>query len=440
LGATLRVFGPSPFAAIALAALCFAATGWLTWSIARELLGRREATAVMLLWSLQQSFSVRAQLYNHNTALVLFIAATAWAALRVRRHPGWWVIVGTFAGAALLCKYQAALPLAGILFALAWSGALKTRIQRAGLATAALIAGAAFAPHVAWVVQHDLSTLRYAGQSVQSGEVGGRFISLARFLANQVRMLFPALAAVALVAGWSRLARGRGRAAAFADSGSAVEAASRDRPEARAWVMGLVGLPLGILVICNLLGGVSLRNHWGVQTFQFVALALVYLGRGLLARQVRRLAVVMLDLQAIGLGLYVQQHAHGRAYEAERRHDSAFPGQRLADAALANWRRVTSCPLRYVAGDSFTAGLVSLHTGGTAAVYEGALQSPWIDAEDLKRSGAILVLQPAEVLPPGLVSPIAFPLAVDSASDLSQSLTLAVKAPEVDCGAKRPRP
>ena len=168
LGAAIAVFGRAPWLGYAASAACFAATGVFTWGIARRLLGERAALVALLLWSLQSAFSWRAQLYNHNTVLVACIAATVWCSLRaLDGRWAWWLAVGLAAGCALLSKYQALLPLAGLLMALAWTGRLRAPRTAWGVAAAVAVMAAVFAPHAAWVIRHDFTTLRYAATSMQ---------------------------------------------------------------------------------------------------------------------------------------------------------------------------------------------------------------------------------------------------------------------------------
>ncbi|MEY4754504.1 MAG: hypothetical protein RJA44_2179, partial [Pseudomonadota bacterium] len=120
LGAVLRLCGPWPGWPLLLAGLATTFTGLLLFLIARQLLGAPAAVLALLCWGLTQSSTTRAQLWNHNTTMLLCQAGAAWLALQAlqRRRLGWWLATGVLAGLALLSKYQAVLGLAGILVAL----------------------------------------------------------------------------------------------------------------------------------------------------------------------------------------------------------------------------------------------------------------------------------------------------------------------------------
>lgn len=237
LGAMVKCFGTSIHWAYFLGALFLAGTAGFTWSIGRQLAGDRVAAAAVLLWGLNLSFSQRVQLYNHNTLLVFCVAATVWCAMRAtaQREAVWWFVTGIAAAAALLSKYQAAVPLAGLLLTLGLTGQLRRPDQWRGVVIAIGVMLALFAPHAVWVTQHDFSTLRYASDAVEVATFGQRIGFLASFAANQLRMASPALVAIAGCVAWARLK----------PQGPIGEAAAASRSNARpdlgVWMFGLIG-------------------------------------------------------------------------------------------------------------------------------------------------------------------------------------------------------
>ena len=444
LGLVVRGLGPSRYWAYGLAAACVLATAWLTWSIARRLLGDSAASVAMLLWPLQLCFSARAQLYNHNTVLILLVAATVWcslkaverrAALGARRHAGWhaawWVATGACAGLAVLSKYQALVPLGGLLFTLGWAGHLDSRRQGRGLALALLTMLALCLPHVVWVLEHDFTTLRYAATAVDSSGALQRVHGLVSFVANQLRMVFPMLLAIALTLLLARAAAGGPGAAV--DAQRAGGAAGPVRSDARKWLIGLVWVPVGLLLLFDL-GGVSLRNHWGVQTLQFLSLWVAWRWTQRGGVDLRRLARVAVAVQALGMVLYAAQQNDPRAHMSERRMDTLYPAQRLADTALARWRAATNCPLRFVAGDPFPAGLVSLYSGLAPPVFDSEHATPWIGRRDLQRDGAIYAADALEDFPAGVVRIERFALTPDErVSPAARTIYIGVLPPAADC-------
>jgi hypothetical protein len=383
----------SAYSSYSLAALCFALAGFFTWRIANRMFGPRTAAIAIVLWGLHLGFSWRAQIYNHNTVLVMLVAACAWAAMHAadRGRLADWLLAGLFAGGALLTKYQAVVPLAGIAFALWRNGSLHSAPNRRGVIGAVLVASACFMPHALWALANDMPGYRYLADSASSLGVRARAFRLVTFLANQLRFHLPMFGAIGLAVLWARSAKATG-------------AAPQDDPAPAQWVAnwlwGLIGIPVLALLGMLLIGGMRLQAQWGLQTLQFLSLLIAWkVG----SRQLD-LRVLLASAVAIHLGsafLYASSIAKAVAVQAHRSPDRIYPASELASQALASWRAVTGCPLKYVAGPGFEAGLVSVYSGIYPQVLEdgGAARSPWIDELDLQRSGAVLLVagRPLEV-------------------------------------------
>ena len=356
MGAAIAALRPhARRSATPLPAACFAATAAFTWDIGRRLLGAHAAAAALLLWTLQMSFSWRAQLYNHNTALVVCIAAAAWAALKAVDDdaPGWW------AGGGRRRRRGAAVEVPG--GGAAGRAAARAGVDRAAAPApprgrrggAAALALALFAPHAAWVARHDFTTLRYAATSVDAGGAtpAHALRSLLSFAANQLRMLSPMLLAMLALAAWRRLRPPRpaaGPALATSPSTSAATAAGADRDAGR-WLAGLLWAP-ALLLAASAAAGVALRNHWGVQMFQFASLWIAWRWQRRGPIDLRRLGLVAVVLHVALLGAYAAEHLGGHAARRGRPPPGhALPGARPGAGGrrrMARGGRVVPAALR----------------------------------------------------------------------------------------------
>ena len=426
LGSVIRVFGPSIYWGYVLATLCLLGTGWLTWLIGRELVGERVAAAAVVLWGLNMTFSQRVQLYNHNTVLVLWIAAAVWCAMRASRAaraaPIWWLATGLAAGAAMLSKYQALVPLAGLLLALVGSGRVARRVHRGGLLLAVVAMIAVCAPHIVWVARHDFSTLRYASEAIESSGLRQRLGFIVSFAANQVRLWSPALLAIGLCWGWARLSPPR--------TGPQDDEAA---PDLSIWMVGLLWVGIAVLAVMALAAGASLRNHWGVQALQFFGIWLAWRWDRRWGIDLKRLVAVALMLHVASLAWYASEHEDPTTVLTKRRIDTMYPARRLARAAVAHWAETTDCPLRYVEGSVFDAGLVSLYSGGQIQVFDSERATPWVRAEDLARDGALFVLDDGDPVPAGVMNVVVFDLAPHHAGLARKTLRLGVRLPAHPC-------
>ena len=399
----ISVFGPHPWVAGALSGLCLAATGVLTWSIAKALLGWRAAAFCLLFWTLQQPFSLRAYLYNHNVPLVLAVALTAWAALHAARRPDratLWALAGAAAGAALLSKYQAAIPLLGLLWALFRSGALASPAARRGLVLATGVAFAVCAPHLNWLLQHDAPTLHYASAHVESGSLAARLANSWFFSVQQLRSLMPALICAGL---WCVLAPRSSvnvspRATDWIERDGGMPAARRN-----AWFEGLLLLPLLLVFGAALLGGFHLRAQWGMQTLQFAAIPFV---GWVLARwplpSLRQALAAALMVHVVG-AVIVAELGVRRAQSVDASEHVVQFGQAqvIADAIGASWGQFSKCRLSYVVGDAHLAALVSAYSGTHPFVLEDndLAKNPWIDPLLMRKAGAVYIATSPDLLP-----------------------------------------
>ncbi len=428
LAGAIRLFGPAPDSALLLGALCSLGTALFTYRIAFELLGRQLAIVALLCWGLQQPFSSRAYLFNHNTVMMLAVSATAWCLLQAFKTPTslrWWGATGVLAGLALLAKYQSAVPLVGLILAAWRSGELDSRRSRLCLCGSILLALAIFMPHLAWVLEHDLTTLAYAAQGGRTLSWAARAWGVASFLAQQVRLVLPALLFAVFLFALTRTTPAAGGAAA-----PGLEADLAPLRRRRAWLLGLVGFPLLITVVVPSLLGLALQNHWGYQALQFASLWLAGLmrGRGLPTGLGWLALPVLLHATFIGIALGPAGH------DPASRQDANYPAQKLADAVLRDWEDDTSCPLSYVVGPSFEAGIVSVYNGGTAAVLEDGVytKSPWIKPADIALRGAAYLACTPDELPSRGATRTGF-LDVSSASPAPKQRVYWAIVPPVKC-------
>jgi hypothetical protein len=257
------------------------------------------------------------------------------------------------------------------------------------------------APHAVWVARHDFSTLRYASEAIEASGVRERLGFIASFFANQVRLWFPALLVIALCSGWSRLAPSVSPVSKNSDVAA---------PDFSIWMTGLLWAGILVLIVMALAAGASLRNHWGVQALQFFAIWLAWRWDQARTIDLTRLVFVALAVHAASLAWYASEHNDPTTVLTKRRIDTMYPARRLARAAVTHWAQSTNCPLHYVAGTVFDAGLVSLYSGGSLEVFDTESATPWINPDDLRRHGALYVLDDDDAVPAGVTNVIMFDL------------------------------
>lgn len=389
LAAAMGVFGPATWWPYVLAACCFLGTAMFTYGIARRLLGEAVAPLALLLLSLHHAFSARASLFNHNSVMLLAVSATVWCVLRAlasKRHTAaWWALVGVTAGLAILSKYQAVVPLAGILVGAWLAGDLAPRQARRGLLAALTVAAALLLPHLVWLLNGHADAIAYATQQERTLSWAARGWNVTSFLAQQLRYMVGPLLLMGILA---------------IAPGDRVSRVEEDMGRRSAWLFGLVGFPLCVTVLTGPLFGIELQNHWGYQALQFVSLWLAWRLRPHVpaAGGAWLLAAVSLHIAFLGFALMTDALPLGKATS---RLDNKYPARALSEAVQRDWKNDTLCPLRLVVGPTFEAGMISIYSQGDIRVLEDGnfAKSPWIQAGDPQRFGAVYVSADQATLP-----------------------------------------
>jgi 4-amino-4-deoxy-L-arabinose transferase-like glycosyltransferase len=419
----LQVLPATPLVTYGLAAVFGVATIWLSALLAQRLFGTQAAIGTALLLTLHYGFTRRGQVYNHNTVLVACVALAALLVLVAvqRDRPRDWVAAGMAAGLAILAKYQAVLPLAGLLLAVAAGG--DWRRCRGGLALAAGVALLVVAPHAIWVVQQDFTTLRYAAHYVEASGLGARGERSASFMAMQGKYFLPA--ACFLLVLWAT-SRGRWMPRPGMDG------------RQRAWLVGLVVVPPVLVLLAALAGGVRLQSHWGLQTTQFLAVGIAVLLLQRFGPWGARHTLAWAAVQAVALALFIGQGLGHVGFTSERAAARALPAASLARQVQGWWRGRTGCELDYLSGDVSMAGMLAAYAGRPVRVLEDndPFKSPWIDLAAMQARGWIDV-QVGDMGPSGgdmLVLPLAAGQRRVDEVAVQGALVLQAHPPQVGCG------
>ena len=290
---------------------------------------------------------------------------------------------GAGAALAILAKYQALVMLSGIFVALAWSGEFSHSRTRRGFLLAASAAAIMLAPHVAGLAWSEHSPLRYVLTRMEDRPCSVVLRSLLMYLVSQLRFHLPILLAVALAA-YTVRARLPLLAPASATSRLPLQ------ENQRAWLIGLVAWPALITLLVPLATGMLFQAQWGLPALQFVVLSLAFaLAAWLPHLPPAALQRAVLWAQLCSAMVFLSGHVGPKAVDF--RDDPAYPARKMANAVLRDWKRHTSCPLKFVAGPSFEAGFVSIHAGGYPKVLEEGDfgKSPWIDSDAMQRHGYV---------------------------------------------------
>ena len=378
----LHVFGPSDLWTYVLSAVLYTVTLVATYKITALLFDADRAAWIALLLTLHYGFTRRAQLYNHNSVLVTFIAVTALLTLlALRDQKLWqWIATGAFAAFSILVKYQAIFPLLGIFVAIALADQFKK--SKRGLLIASVIGLAILLPHIQWIFQSRFQTITYALNYVENSGFNARGERQISFMLTQVRYYLPMMFFLALL--W---------AFDYASKKKQIHKKLPLSANQRAWIIGLVVIPLGLVLFTAMALGVKLQSHWGLQTTQFLSLCIAYWIYNKYGAISRAAIYTWLGVQVVAISIFVGQGIGLILYANSALAVRELPAKPMTAEALNFWKSQTQCPLKYISGVSSMSALLVAHAGTPIQALEDGdyKKSPWIHPDDLEKNGFLEV-------------------------------------------------
>lgn len=382
--------GFGDFGPFLLSQIAVGITYLLVYRLGRDLFGPEKAVAGTILLAAVYYFGIPTPEWNHNIAQLPFWAAITLAYWRVctRGTLRSWLWLGFWAGAGMLVKYSVATLLVVLVLHFLWSGRARRHLRTWGPYAAMGIFGLVVAPHVIWVAQHGFTTVHFfAERAGHAGALLQRLFAPFRFLSAQLLTILPATL-VAVVAGFFKRPDFR-----WSSLGEAH----------RLLLIAWAGPPL-LTAVFSLVSGMGLRDMWGMPMWDLTGLVLVGFASTWESVSWRRLIIgVAFCFLVYSLGYVATTVIGPKMLDVPSR--TEWPQQAIAEAATAVWTQKAHTPLRIVTGESWIAGLVSMHPSRPSVFIDGEYaKAPWITPERLRKEGTLIVWQeqPAAPTPPAV--------------------------------------
>jgi hypothetical protein len=395
--ATWRVFGTdTSLYALGQAAVIVAFVA--VWMTARPLVGSAGALVATLIIDGMHYFNVSAVKFNHNVVELPFWALAGfafYAGLR-RDKLRYWMLLGLALGLAWWAKYFAVILAAPLALFLLFDRDARRHLVRPGPWIAAAVTLLVVAPNLYWLVAHGVKPFGYA--EARAAAPHGALDHLLRplqFFAGQSLFLFPALA-IALPLFWPKAAREQ-------------RAAKPDAFDRRIVALLAFG-PALTLFVFSLVSGRATNAMWGFPLWLFLGLWLVVLAPAALDRaRLLRIGTLWAAVFVILAGAFCVDNLV-LPYFDHRNRAAFFPGDRLSVAITQRFEQATGHEPAYIIGSIWDGGNVAHYAAQRPqprVLVDGApARSPWIDLDDLRAHGAVLVWTGSDpnVLPPALAA------------------------------------
>ena len=163
--------------------------------------------------------------------------------------------------------------------------------------------------------------------------------------------------------------------------------------------------PLAAAALVSAVFGIKFRSMWGAPMFAFSGLFCVLYLSPLLRRDRVGWAAWTWVVVAVGALLFVGLGKGFSAYVRDAPSRHLYPGPETANYFTRAWREATGRPLKTVVGTAWIGGNLAFYSDDRPSVFVAGdpIQGFWIDADDLKRGGALLIWQTARhgAEPPG---------------------------------------
>ncbi len=389
-----RLFG-TDVAYYAMAELTVLAAFAVVWATARPLVGPLGALVAVLIIDGMHYFSYTAVKFNHDVVQLPFwaIAGYAFYTALKREKLGYWLLLGLTIGAALWAKYTSLILVIPYALFLLFDRQARRALTTVGPYLALVIATIVIAPNLVWLFHNDFLPVAY-GQA-RAAPMRGWFdhvLHPAMFAGSQIFFALPSLL-IAAALFWPQPA-GREQ----------IVPASFDRR-----IVALLAFGPGVTVITlAALSGRGAVAMWGYPLWMFVGLWIVMVARFALdADRIKRIIAAWGAVFAIYAFAFIINYSV--LPSIDHRYRAVFyPGDKLAAALTARFHAATGHKLRYVIGSMWDGGNVAHYSTDRPEVLIDGLprRAPWINLNDLRAQGAILVwtASDAKVLPAQLAA------------------------------------
>lgn len=389
-----HIFGNSGFGYFGLSALTTSISLWAVYRTGRLFTTKAKALIATMLCEGILYFNFLSTEFNPNVLQLMTWAccAYAFANAMLRGKTKHWIFLGMCFAIGFYAKYSIALLGLGFgLFILCQKEA-RHSLQSYKPYLSLIIFGALLSPHIIWLFDHHFLPFTYAiSRSEAATDMAQRLLFPFKFTLSQILDMTPMLAMAWLLMDM--------RHPAPQQSGFRKKLLSL-----------LAFAPLVLNFVLSLITGHKALDMWGMPYLSFIPLWIVvnmpmdYSGKKLRPAAISWACVFVLALSAFYVSV---MYSPQLGFKPLRGH---FPGAALSQLIHNQWQVQNgnrNAPLTYIISDSWLGGNIALYAPDThnrphVFIDWDVTNSPWIDPQDVKNKGAVVIWHNREAKPPYL--------------------------------------
>jgi hypothetical protein len=355
---------------------------YVVWLTGREIVGGFQALIAVLALEGLHFYNFSVVKFAHDQMQLPFWALTGFLLYRafMRGRVLDWLAAGAALALCFWSKY-AAFALAGSIGVFLLADPVARRAWRTpGPYLMALAFLVVIAPNLWWLVDNGFLPLRYVDARAKAATHWYHFITFPlQWTVSQLFFLAPTIGLLALACVKTPCNR-------FATADGMLAFARR-------YVTMLALGPFVVTTLVALAFGRLPVAMWGYPLWSFAPLAaLLWLGPVTDIARLKRFAAAFLAVFIAAPVAYAAIEI-GEPLVRDRPKATQFPGRILAETITRTWHEKFGTPLTYVGGGEFATNNVAVYSPDRphVIVHADPAISPWIDREDLRKHGAVLV-------------------------------------------------
>ena len=369
--------------------------------VAKRILPLRTAFLAAVTLILINFYGIKAtELCDDVMELATWPLTMLFVYLGVKGDPkyGWayWLCAGFFAGLSLMVKYFAPAMYVCVAIPLLFTKEGRAVFRKPQFYLAAIPFILVILPNVLWLVSYDFKPFHYAaGRAALEGgggiQISDHFTRPLKALDRAAGVFGVAVIFFALFFPWRRKREDRPQYSAF------------DKVFVWACCWGSFGSAL----LFSMVTGGKINYSWVVPCFPFLGVWLFMVWSPRITRIKARayLTAVLLMGFAFGVIFFVRD-LEKQGYRKRGCDYENYPGHAVAAAATELWHEVSEQPLPFVVADRTGACNTAVYSPEAPEAFFDAdvTQSQWIDPEEVKKRGGVVIWSEKDGVPPTIVS------------------------------------
>ena len=344
-----------------------------TYKLAKYFLDENKAVLSVMLLEGCWIYSYITGYYGFNPDVVLLLilpAITYYFYKCMLNNKGVdWIKLGIWFGLGCLDKYQTCL----LVIAMAiWAFVFnKKTFKNKYFYISVLIAFLIFLPHILWLIKYDFFPLLYYDNELNVINGYNHLTSPLMFLSMQIVMIIGTL----FIYSVSR----------FEFKEPITLAKTFDKKQA--WFLILLCfVPHLIHTLIGIYFGSDIRPRWGYVNWYMLGIMLFYFFPIEINKErfkfISKLVYFVMIIVFLSMGIL---------FTVEKNYRSRYPVDNVLNDLKTQWAMQYEEPLKYIGGDTEWTFPLSVYGGVTNVMDTFSYKNPWIDEDDLKKSGIMII-------------------------------------------------